>query len=148
MRKVFLLLVVALFVIPFASSAMSATIVVDIDDDPVWGMDPCPIEYVVGDILRFTNNADVDIVVKVWNQDNTVETYSIAVGNTDDHATEAGDVEVKVFDTEDNQVFECKAGTAAGIPTMTQWGVIILIALIIGSGVLLMVRRKKAMVTA
>jgi hypothetical protein len=147
MRKIFLLFA-ALFLMSFASSAMSATIVVDIDDDPVWSMDPCPIEYVVGDILQFTNNASVDIVVKVWNQDHTVDTYSIAVGNSANHTTAAGDVEVKVFDTDGNQVFECKAGTTAGIPTMTQWGMIILIALIIGSGVLLITRRKKATVTA
>ncbi|KPL00647.1 MAG: hypothetical protein AMJ91_03875 [candidate division Zixibacteria bacterium SM23_73_3] len=38
--------------------------------------------------------------------------------------------------------------TARGIPTLTQLGVIILMVLIVGSGVFIMLRRKKAMVSA
>ena len=117
---------------------------------PPWQIAPCPVPGVATDTLTFTNNSAIPIVVKVWNKNTGVVTsYPIAATEDTVHTIAAGDCEVKVFDTEDppKELVECMTAQCQ-VPTLTQWGIIGLVALILVSTIFIMLRRKRAVVSA
>jgi hypothetical protein len=116
-----------------------------------WHIAPCPLPGGFGDTWRFINaSPTVGIVVKVWNQNNnTVTSYAIPASGNAVHTIAVSDCEVKVFDeTDSEELVECIAIECRGVPTLTQWGIIALVILILGSAVFVMVRRKKSAVPA
>lgn len=118
-----------------------------------WQIAPDDPLGLFGDTWNIINaNSAVSILVKIWNQNtNTMTEYTIpALGNTI-HTIAVGDCELKVFDATGTQELVEKAVAYCSTretPTLTQWGVIILVALIIASAIFIMVRRRRATVPA
>jgi hypothetical protein len=109
---------------------------------------PCPLPGVANDTWTFQNNLAQAIVIKVWNKTaHTVTTYNVSALGSQVHTIAAGDCEVKVFDESDHELAECRT-VQCQTPTLTQWGIITLVVLLIGSAVFIMLRRRKAAVPA
>ena len=115
-----------------------------------WTIAPCPAPGTFGDTWKFINaSPTVAIMVKVWNKNGTVTTHNIPALSFDIHTIALGDCEIKVFDPAGTQeLVECAGAYCNTTPTLTQWGIFILIALMVGSAVFIMLKRRNATVPA
>jgi hypothetical protein len=109
---------------------------------------PCPIRVAPPGIIRFYNaSPSITIVVKIWNKV-THATTSITIPplGYQDHTVETGECEIKVFNSATgDEIFECTTEQCQ-TPTLTQWGLIILVALIVFS-TWVVLRRRRAVVS-
>jgi hypothetical protein len=116
-----------------------------------WQIAPCPAPGSFGDTWRFINaSAAVAIKVKVWNKStNNITTYDIPASGNVIHTIAVGDCEILVYDnTGAQELTKCTGAYCGTTPTLTQWGIFALIALLVGSTVFIMLKRRKTIITA
>jgi hypothetical protein len=108
---------------------------------------PCPIRVAPPGIIRFYNTSlSITIVVKIWNKvTHATTSYTIPPSQRyQNHTVETGECEIKVFDSATgNEIVECVTEQCQ-TPTLTQWGIIILVGLLVASAVFVMLKRRKA----
>ena len=151
-KKLFttLIFIVMLAIITSTGFADKTTYEITISKPGVaWTISPCPAPGTYGDQWKFINSSAVAIMVKVWNKNGTDTTLNIPSLNFTIYNIKVGDCEIKVFDpTGAQELVECAGGYCNTTPTLTQWGIFTLIALIVGSAVFIMLKRRKATVPA
>lgn len=120
---------------------------VDITHDSLgWHITPCPLPGVSGDTWRFTNSSSDTIflflIYCVGKQSNNFPT--LAPGDSLDHQIGLWEWVVEVGSPHYGRVARCGriAKPACG-PTLTQWGTIALIGLLIATTVFILSKRKK-----
>ncbi len=110
---------------------------------------PCPLPGTFGDTWRFTNSTsdtvNLAIFICVGKQDPNY--YILASGDSVDHAINAIEAFVRVAMPRLGKVTQCGRENPPGCPTLTPWGIIILVGFIVVSAIHIMVRRKRATVS-
>ena len=123
-------------------------------DGATWVLVPCPPhkghQVQAGDRWGFINGEQVPVMVVIRSRDGTIHCYNVAPGDTVYHvigAKQVSEAEIKMFlgecplDEADSVIYEaCHTQT----PTTTQWGIMILIVLMIGSGIFIISKKRKA----
>ncbi len=120
---------------------------------PAWHFNPHELPGMYGDYWAFRDSSTVPIKVRVWNRwDHSVTTYDLQPNETKTHQVRAHDVEVKAFDYPSGSVelteAHAKGTEGRGVPALTPWGILALVVFIVGSAVLVTLRKRKATVLA
>jgi hypothetical protein len=108
---------------------------------------PPPIRVNTGQTLRIWNDLLIIIKVKIWNRDGSIAEYTIPPGGYVDHLVQKAVIpcELKVFKLSGQELVEGMFAQCQ-TPTLTQWGLIILVALIVFS-TWVVLRRRRAVVS-
>lgn len=119
-------------------------------DTSGWHISPCPLPGILGDTWRFTNSTSDTIYLAIpicVGKENT-HFYTLAPGDTVDHLVGGMDWGVWVRVLPHGLVARCGREYPPTCPTLTQWGTIVLVALLVGSTVFVMLRRREAGIPA
>ena len=116
----------------------------------VWQIAPCPAPGTSGDTWNLINaSPTIAIKVKIENKNGAVTTYDIPISSSTIHNIAVGDCEIIVFNSTGTEEYvECTGAYCGTIPTLTQWGIFVLIVLIGVSTVFIMRKRRKVTATA
>jgi hypothetical protein len=114
---------------------------------------PCPLPGISGDTWRIINSTPdtIYLFIPVCVGKGNSHSYILADGDSIDHVIGAWDFGLRVLllQHQDNrQIAECDRVYTPTCPALTQWGIIILIVLMMGSAIFIGLRKKKAAVPA
>jgi hypothetical protein len=111
---------------------------------------PCPLPGISGDTWRITNLASdtIYLLIPLCVGKKNPHAYTLEPGDSVDHLIGVWDAELWVFLPNNGEIAKCDRVHMPSCPALTQWGIIILIVLMMGSAISIGLRKKKAAVPA
>ncbi len=118
-----------------------------VHDEQGWDIEPCPLPGVPGDTWRIRNSASDTVCVKILRivreKNPPLYIYTLAPADSIDHPIDQWDGAIAAF------LGACPSFDFLTMcerpygPTLTQWGIIALVMLLIGTTVFILTKRKE-----